>query len=284
MKKRGIIYILTSAFFFSLMALAVKSVPNLPLAEKVFFRNFIGLIAITITMTRQKISFKVNAPKLMFLRAFFGLAGVGLYYGALSLLPLADAVILNKISPIFVVIFALIFLKEPYLKGQAWVILLGLLGALLVIRPSFDVKILPALIALASAVSAGAAYTVVRRLTQHDQPTVIVFYFCLFSSIVLVPFLLIGGFVLPTFTEGLSLLAIGLFALIAQLFMTNAYKYAPASELSIYNYIEIVFSLFWGLLLWRETPDVIAISGALLIILAGYLNYRIQNSKKVKPL
>lgn len=284
MKKRGIIYILTSAFFFSLMALAVKSVPNLPLAEKVFFRNFIGLIAITITMKRQKLSFKVNAPKLMFLRAFFGLVGVGLYYTALSLLPLADAVILNKISPIFVVLFALIFLREPYLKGQAWVVLLGLLGALLVIRPTFDIKILPALIALASAVSSGAAYTVIRRLTQHDKPTVIVFYFCLFSTIVLIPFLLVGGFVWPTFNEGISLLAIGLFALIAQLFMTNAYKYAPASELSIYNYIEIVFSLLWGLLLWQESPDFIAILGALLIILAGYLNYRIQNSKKLRPI
>ncbi len=279
MKKRGIVYILTSAFFFSLMALAVKSVPNLPLSEKVFFRNFVGLLAISVTMLRNKVPFVINAPKLMFLRAFFGLAGVGFYYSALSLLPLADAVILNKLSPIFVVVFALVFIKEPYLKGQVWIILLGLLGALLVIKPSFDFQIFPALIAVASAVCSGAAYTVIRRLTQYDKSTVIVFYFCLFSSIVLIPFMILEGFEIPSLTEGLSLLAIGAFALIAQLFMTNAYKYAPASELSIYNYIEIVFSLLWGLILWHETPDFVAFIGASLIIMAGYLNYRIQKIK-----
>lgn len=276
MKRKGIIYILLSALFFSLMALTVKSVPELPLSEKVFFRNFIGLIVVSITMIKKKVSFKVNHPKLMFLRAFFGLAGIGLYYTAIELLPLANAVILNKLSPVFVIIFAIIFLKEPYRKGQLWVILIGILGALMIIKPSLNLSVLPALIAVLSAVAAGAAYAVVRRLTQYDKPTVIVFYFCLLSSIMLIPFVVIEGFVIPDARELLALIGIGTFAVTAQLFMTNAYKYAPASELSIYNYVEIIFSLIWGFIIWSELPDLISLSGALLIIIAGLLNFRLQ--------
>lgn len=276
MKRKGVIYILLSALFFSLMALTVKSVPELPLSEKVFFRNFIGLIVVSITMIKKKVSFKVNHPKLMFLRAFFGLAGIGLYYTAIELLPLANAVILNKLSPVFVIIFAIIFLKEPYRKGQLWVILIGILGALMIIKPSLNLSVLPALIAVLSAVAAGAAYAVVRRLTQYDKPTVIVFYFCLLSSIMLIPFVVIEGFVIPDARELLALIGIGTFAVTAQLFMTNAYKYAPASELSIYNYVEIIFSLIWGFIIWSELPDLISLSGALLIIIAGLLNFRLQ--------
>lgn len=276
MKRKGIIYILLSALFFSLMALTVKSVPDLPLSEKVFFRNFVGLIVVSLTMIKNKVSFKINHPKLMFLRAFFGLAGIGLYYAAIEMLPLADAVILNKLSPVFVIIFAIIYLKEPYRKGQLWVILIGIIGALMIIRPSFDLSVLPALIAVLSAVAAGAAYAVVRRLTQYDKPTVIVFYFCLLSSIILIPFMIMEGFVIPDFREFLALIGIGTFALTAQLFMTNAYKYAPASELSIYNYVEIIFSLVWGFVIWSELPDLISLSGALLIIVAGLLNFRLQ--------
>lgn len=276
MKRKGVIYILLSALFFSLMALTVKSVPEIPLSEKVFFRNFIGLIVVSITMIKKKVSFKVNHPKLMFLRAFFGLAGIGLYYTAIELLPLANAVILNKLSPVFVIIFAIIFLKEPYRKGQLWVILVGILGALMIIKPSLNLSVLPALIAVLSAVAAGAAYAVVRRLTQYDKPTVIVFYFCLLSSIMLIPFVVIEGFVIPDARELLALIGIGTFAVTAQLFMTNAYKYAPASELSIYNYVEIIFSLVWGFIIWSELPDLISLSGALLIIIAGLLNFRLQ--------
>lgn len=276
MKRKGVIYILLSALFFSLMALTVKSVPEIPLSEKVFFRNFIGLIVVSITMIKKKVSFKVNHPKLMFLRAFFGLAGIGLYYTAIELLPLANAVILNKLSPVFVIIFAIIFLKEPYRKGQLWVILIGILGALMIIKPSLNLSVLPALIAVLSAVAAGAAYAVVRRLTQYDKPTVIVFYFCLLSSIMLIPFVVIEGFVIPDARELLALIGIGTFAVTAQLFMTNAYKYAPASELSIYNYVEIIFSLVWGFIIWSELPDLISLSGALLIIIAGLLNFRLQ--------
>lgn len=255
MKKKGIIYILLSAMFFSIMAAFVKSVPELPLTEKMFFRNLIGLIAVSLTVYRKKIKLIPRKPALMFLRSLFGLIGVGLYYAALERLPLANAVILNKLSPFFVMVFAVFFLKEKVNRPQKVALLIAIVGALFVVRPSIDYSLLPGVLGLLSAAFAGAAYTVIRKLTAYDPPMLIVFYFCLFSSVVLLPFMAIEGFVVPDIHEFMSLIGIGVSALIAQLFMTNAYQYAPASELSIYSYSDIIFSFMIGLVVWFELPD-----------------------------
>ncbi|MDW7660639.1 MAG: DMT family transporter [Bacillota bacterium] len=278
MKKKGIIYILLSALFFSIMAAFVKSVPELPLTEKMFFRNMVGLIAVSFTVYRKKINLKPQKPTLMFLRSLFGLIGVGLYYAALERLPLANAVILNKLSPFFVMVFAVFFLKEKVNRPQKVALLIAIVGALFVVRPSLDYSLLPGVLGLLSAAFAGAAYTVIRKLTAYDPPILIVFYFCLFSSVVLLPFMVIEGFVVPDVTELMSLLGIGVSALIAQLFMTNAYQYAPASELSIYSYSDIIFSFMIGLVVWFELPDVLSLFGGVLIVLGGIVNY--MNSRK----
>ena len=278
MKKKGIIYILLSALFFSIMAAFVKSVPELPLTEKMFFRNLVGLIAVSFTVFRKKIKLKPQKPTLMFLRSLFGLIGVGLYYAALERLPLANAVILNKLSPFFVMVFAVFFLKEKVNRPQKVALLIAIVGALFVVRPSLDYSLLPGVLGLLSAAFAGAAYTVIRKLTAYDPPILIVFYFCLFSSIVLLPFMAIEGFVVPDILEFLSLIGIGVSALIAQLFMTNAYQYAPASELSIYSYSDIIFSFMIGLVIWFELPDVLSLFGGVLIVLGGIVNY--MNSRK----
>ncbi|MBE0450405.1 MAG: DMT family transporter [Clostridia bacterium] len=278
MKKKGIIYILLSALFFSIMAAFVKSVPELPLTEKMFFRNLVGLIAVSFTVYRKKIKLKPQKPTLMFLRSLFGLIGVGLYYAALERLPLANAVILNKLSPFFVMVFAVFFLKEKVNRPQKIALFIAIVGALFVVRPSLDYSLLPGVLGLLSAAFAGAAYTVIRKLTAYDPPILIVFYFCLFSSVVLLPFMAIEGFVVPDIPGFLSLIGIGVSALIAQLFMTNAYQYAPASELSIYSYSDIIFSFVIGLVVWFELPDVLSLFGGILIVLGGIVNY--MNSRK----
>ncbi|KAB3526243.1 DMT family transporter [Alkaliphilus serpentinus] len=280
MKNKGILYMIISAFFFSVMAASVKSVPNLPLTEKMFFRNFIGLLAVSITLIRTKTSIKVHQPLWMLLRAILGLSGVGLYYAALERLPLADAVILNKLSPFFVMIFAVAFLKERIKTGQKLAILVSLLGAVIIIKPTFDITIIPGLLALLSAVFAGAAYTIIRKLSATDKPIVIIFYFCLVSSILLIPFMMIEGVVMPSLTESLGLLSIGISAFLAQFFMTTAYKLAPASELSVYTYINILFSSLWGIVLWSEIPDFLSFLGGALIIVAGIINYYVTAKAK----
>ncbi|BEP28182.1 DMT family transporter [Helicovermis profundi] len=271
-KNKGILFILASSLFFALMATSVKSAPNIPQVEKIFFRNFIGLIVISFSLYKNKTPLKPNNIKLMSLRSIFGLFGVALYYNSLAHLKLSDAVIINKLSPFFVLILSVIFLKEKITKYKLISLVLAVTGAILVLKPSFDYTFLPALSGLFGAFFAGSAYTTIRKLTKYDKAKLIVFYFCLFSSVVMFPLMLMGNFKIPTLFEFISLISIGVSALIAQLFMTNAYKYAPASELAIYSNANIVFSTLIGLIFWSEIPDIYSIIGVFIIVFAVYVN------------
>lgn len=278
-RKKGITYILLSSLFFALMAAAVKFLGDMPTAEKIFFRNLVGIFVAFSLVKKSGSSLIGNNKKLLILRSTFGLLGIAAYFYALANMKLSDAVILNKMSPFFVVVFAALFLNEKITKKQLIALVTAALGAILVIRPGFDSNLIPSLIALMSSVFAGIAYTVVRQLRKTDSAATVVFYFSLFSTIAMVPFMINGSFVIPTPVQGLALLALGLFAAAAQLFMTNAYRHAEAGELSIYTYANIVFSTIFGLVLFQEIPDFFSVLGAFLIISAGYLNYRAKEKE-----
>lgn len=276
MKNKGIQYILLSSFFFALMAVCVKSIPDVPQVQKIFFRNFIGLMVISTTLYKSKTFPKANNKKLILLRCTFGLLGVTANYYALSKLLLADSIIIHKLSPFFVMILSYFFLGEKFTKGKSISLVFALTGALFVIKPSFNVDIIPFAVAVTGAFFAGCAYTIVRKLSESDSPKIIVFYFCLFSSLVTFPLMFRNGFKAPSLNELFFLVAIGITALIAQLFMTTAYRYAEASELSIYTNINILFSMFFGLVLWSEIPDIYSLFGGVLVVSAGYINYKMR--------
>lgn len=279
-KSKGILYISLSAFFFSLMAVAVKATPNIPVVEKIFFRNMIGLVPILINSYQSKTSLKPNNTKLIVLRSTFGLLGIFAYYTALSLLSLSDAVIMNKLSPFFVLVFSAIFLKEKIKNKQVYALILAVTGALFVIKPSFDLSVIPALIGLSSAIFAGAAYTTVRKLSESDAPIVIVFYFSLITTLITIPVMVITkNFIIPTGTEALLLIMIGLSAVTAQIFMTSAYRYAPAGELAIYTYSNIIFSIIFSIVIWSDFPDFYSLIGAILIVTGGYINYKVKKKR-----
>lgn len=281
-KSKGIILILLSALFFALMATTVKSLDNIPLAEKIFFRNILGFFVALIVIKRKKKSIRGSNLKLLLLRSFLGLSGVACYFYALSRIQLADAVILNKMSPFFVIVLSAIFLGEKIKKVQIISLLLAVIGAVFVIKPEFSSNIIPSIIALSSAIFAGAAYTTIRHLRHTDSAETIVLYFTFISTITMIPFMAMGQFVIPSPSEALGLLILGIFATSAQFLMTNAYRFAPAGELSIYTYTNIVFSTLLGLIIWSEIPDYLSISGAILIIGAGFINYRFNTKGRLK--
>ncbi|MFN2340681.1 MAG: DMT family transporter [Halanaerobium sp.] len=278
-RKKGITYILLSSLFFALMAAAVKFLGDMPTAEKIFFRNLVGVFVAFSLVKKSGSSLIGNNKKLLILRSIFGVLGIAAYFYALANMKLSDAVILNKMSPFFVMVFAALFLKEKITKKQLIALVTAALGAMLVIRPGFDSNLIPALIALLSSIFAGIAYTIVRQLRKTDSAATVVFYFSLFSTLAMIPFMISGSFVIPTAVQALALLALGLFATAAQLFMTNAYRHAEAGELSIYTYANIVFSSIFGLVLFQEIPDIFSVLGAVLIISAGYLNYRAKEKE-----
>jgi len=281
-KQKATYLMILSALFFSVMGAFVKLSGDIPTAEKVFFRNLISLI-IAYSVLRKKgasIVGKKENRKFLFLRSLLGTFGIFLNFYAISHLFLADSAMLNRLSPFFVTIFAAIFLKEKLSKIQIPALIVIFLSTLLVIKPEFNLSSLAAFAGFLSAITAGGAYTLVSFLKNREDSSTIVFWFSAFSVIATIPFLLVN-FVVPSPTQLFFLLGTGVFAAGGQFTMTSAYKYAPASEVSIYSYMNIIFATLIGFIIWREFPDLLSLLGGALIITVAIVNFT-YNQKRLK--
>lgn len=280
-KTKAIIFMLISAMGFTLMSVAIKAIPAVPTFQKIFVRNLISGLVAAFILIEQKRGFKVKKENIfpVFCRSFLGFLGVITNFYAVEHLLLADSNMLNKLSPVTVSIFAVLFLKEKVDKQQILGIILSFVGAMFVIKPTFSMSIIPSLSGLISAIFAGFAYTFIRYLNNKENPNIIVFYFSLFSVICSLP-LALKDFITPTTTEWLWLVAIGLFACLGQFFLTYAYKNAPASEVSIYTYSGIPYGIILGYFLFGEIPDIYSILGGIIIIVVAIYLY-LHNKKKL---
>ncbi|MDA3958282.1 DMT family transporter [Oceanispirochaeta sp.] len=271
LRGRSILLMISSALFFSVMSAFVKMAGDLPSIEKALFRNLISLIiAFTILKVRkQPLWGQKENRKILLLRALTGSLGILFYFYSIDHLILADSSMLNKMSPFFVILFARIILKNPIKPFQIFSLILAVAGSFLIIKPGFQYSTpLPALIGLSSAVFAGLAYTMVSYLGGKENAFTIVFYFSLISTIVCLPFVFINP-VLPSLPQFLLLLGAGITAAGGQFLLTAAYKYAPAGEVSVYQYSQIVFASLLGILFFTEIPDLFSLGGYILIFAAG---------------
>lgn len=273
---------LISALSFAIMGAFVKVVDTIPSFEKAFFRNFVSLIIALAILAKRKESpwGKKENRKYLIGRGIFGTLGLLSFFYSIDRLYLADANMLNRLSPFFVIIFAAIFLKEKIKSYQVLSLMIAMLGVVAIIKPSFNFQeSLPAMIGLMSGVFAGAAYVYVSYLGNKESTYTIVFYFSFISTIVSLV-LIIPIFVMPTILELIILIGAGITAAIGQFLLTYAYKYAPAGEVSIYNYTNVVFSGILGVLFFFEMPDIFSILGYVLIVLAGYIIYKYGREKR----
>ena len=279
-KTKAVFCMLISALGFTFMSVTVKYVTGIPLFEKVFFRNLISLgVAFFMLKKSSAPMFGRRENQLALLaRSSFGLAGVVLNFYAISKLTLADSSMLGKLSPIFVTIMACIFLKEKIDSKQILSIIVTFLGALLVIKPEFSLEMLPSLAGILSAAASGVAYTLLRYLKDKESPDTIIFYFSLISVVFTAPFAL-AEYVQPTFIQLGLLLATGVFASVGQFGITYAYKYAKATEVSIYNYSAIVFGIILGFIFFGEIPDTLSLLGGAIIIAVAFYIFK-HNQKK----
>jgi drug/metabolite transporter (DMT)-like permease len=272
---RAILMIVLSGLSFSTVAVMVRLAGDIPIYEKVFFRSIVMLVAMGAVAFRSRENPFARDPRLplLVLRGMFGTTAMFLYFFAIERLTIADATVLNKLSPFFVAIFAVLFLREKLSKHIVPVLVVAFTGAALIIKPGFDLRAMPALAGLASAAGSGAAYTVVRFLRGHEPPYKIVFYFSLVSIAASLPPML-GHFVLPEGIQWAYLIGAGVFATTGQVALTLGYHQAPATRISIYVYAHILFAFLWGLALWGELPDALSIVGTIMIVLAALYNYR----------
>ena len=271
-KTKGIIYIVVAAFGFSVMSLFVKLAGDLPAFQKAFFRNFIALIFITVMMLRENIGFapkKENIPGLLG-RSLCGTLGLLCNFYALGTLNLSDANMLNKLSPFFAIIFSIFLLREKPTSAQVLGVAVAFGGSLLIIKPGFaDAQLIPALAGVLGGLGAGAAYTFVRKLGKKGENSKrIVFYFSAFSCLFCLPFLIVR-YKSMTFLQTLYLIFAGTFACVGQLGITKAYLCAPAKEISVYDYTQVIFAALLGFFVFGDLPDIWSVLGYILICGAG---------------
>lgn len=264
----GILFVIIDSLGFSLMALNVRLAGDLPVMQKAFFRNAIAAVIAIIALARTSEKFKIKKGciKDLFFRALFGTIGLILNFWAIGNLNLADANILNKMSPFFAIIASIFILSEIPSRFDIVAILISFTGALFIIRPTAGIASLPALVGLTSGVCAGIAYTFVRKLgNKGERGPVIVAFFSVFSSIVCLPQLIID-FHPMSLRQWIYLILAGVFAAAAQFAVTTAYKLAPAKEISVFDYSQVLFASIWGFLLLGELPDMLSVIGYIIII------------------
>ncbi len=269
---KGVACILTSAFCFAVMNVCVRMAGDLPSVQKSFFRNLIAAVFALILLLRERQWTKITRRQfpLLILRSVFGTVGILCNFYAVDHLVLSDASMLNKMSPFFAILCSWLVLKEKITPVQGAAVLAAFGGSLLIIRPTLsNMDLFPSLIGLLGGAGAGAAYTMVRKLGQTGiNRTMIVLFFSAFSCLVTLPFLVFDYHPMSG-TQLAALLGAGLAASGGQFSITAAYCYAPAREISVYDYAQVIFSAFLGFVLFQQIPDQLSIIGYLLICGSG---------------
>lgn len=260
-KYKGIFYIILSAFCFALMNMFVRMAGDIPSIQKSFFRNFVAAIFACIILLKERVPFRCRKENLkyMLLRSAFGTFGILCNFYAVDHLVLADASMLNKMSPFFAVLFSFLILKERVTLPQALFVAGAFLGSMFVVKPTLtNMEFIPSVIGLAGGICAGAAYTMVRKLGENgEKGPFIVFFFSTFSCAVTLPWLIFDYHPMTAVQTGILLLA-GLSAAGGQFSITAAYCHAPAREISVYDYSQIIFSAFLGFLVFGQMPDALS--------------------------
>jgi drug/metabolite transporter (DMT)-like permease len=219
--------------------------------------------------------------KYLLIRSALGTAGMLAYFYSIDHLLLSDSSMLNKLNPFFVSIFAFFILKEKFSRIQIPALFIAFTGAIFIIKPEFNMSVIPALLGLSSAVLAAGAYTTVRFLGGREEFYTIVFFFSFFSTMATLP-LMVTFFEPMNWNQVLFLVLTGIVASIGQFTLTIAYKHAPAGEISILNYTNVLFSGIIGYFLFDSIPDFLSIVGYALIISAAFLIYINANRKNKK--
>ena len=194
-KTKGILCIVTAAFCFAFMSLCVRLAGDLPSMQKILFRNLLAFFIVGAGLVRkpEKLEIHKGDLKFLFLRSICGTVGIVCNFYAIDHLVLSDANMLNKLSPFFAIIMSTFILKEKANKVEWGAVVLAFTGALLVIKPSFDIQFVYGLIGALGGLGAGIAYTYVRKLGKMGvKGPVIVLCFSLFSCVVTLPFFIIG--------------------------------------------------------------------------------------------
>ncbi len=283
---RGILFMLLASLSFAAMGGFAKVVSQiLPPVEVTFFRNIFGVVLVGLAIWKVPLKQTGGKPLLLLFRGSMGFAALLAYFYIMAHIPLGEAVTYNKTSPIFVAIFAYVFLKEKLQPSALIAIVIGFVGIVLVAQPeggNFDKY---DILGIFSGIGAALAYTSIRELRKYYDTRAIVMSFMAVGTVgpmilmALTPYVSVSSdfdwmfaeFVMPQGIVWLYVTAVGVFATISQLLMTKAYELTKAGIVGTISYSNIVFAVIIGVMLGDPIPNIWTILGIILVIMSGLM-------------
>ncbi len=277
----GFLYMFMSICAFSLMDVIVKWSVDYPIGQVLFFRGFFGIIFYFFIIPRNRLHnfYKTKRPGLHALRCISGLIALVAIFVALRELPLATVVSISFAAPIFTTIFSIFLLSERVRFFRWLAVFIGFVGILIITEPGISelniYYIFPIIFCL------GLSYVAIaiRQLSTTEPVWLISFYFSL--SITLLSFLTIPqGWVMPSLNHFVLLSLVGIFGGVANLWLSQSYKFSEVSLVTPLKYLALVFAIIFGYFIWDEIPTIKSLVGAFLVIISTLIIFRREIYKK----
>lgn len=283
MLSRGVMYMLLATLIFSIMNVLVKYVTNIPAIEIILFRSIVSFFMSGVTLKLKRINplGKKANRKVLFIRGIAGSIALIMFFTTLQNIPLASAVTLMFLGPIFTAILGVWVVKEKVFPWQWVFFAVSFIGIVMI--KGFDPRISPlmALLGVGAAFFSGVAYNMIRKLKNAEHPLVVIFYFPL-VTLPIVGVYSYFNWVMPQGQEWLMLIGIGVLTQIAQYYMTKSYQSEDLSKVANINFIGIIYALGFGYVLFDETFNFLTYLGMTCVMLGVILNVIYKNNKEKK--
>ncbi len=270
-----------STFAFALANVFVKQVSHLPTMEIVLFRCALGVIFCGVGLRNTGADWRGTNRWLLLLRGLFGTTALFLFFLTLKQMPLASALTIQYVSPIFTTIIAIFLLKENVKIFQWFYYALAFAGILFIEQFDTRITFLYLLIGIVSAFCSGMAYNLVRTLRGREHPLTVVLHFQIVGLIV--------GFI-STFFEWQTprgwdwfyLFLIGATSQLGQICLTRSLQKEPAASVAIVNYTGLIYGLLIGWFIFGEGQTTESLFGMLLVV--GGVVFSVVYSKRQKDI
>jgi len=269
---------------FSIMDLIVKWSENYPVGEVLFFRGFCGVIPLLFFIPRERYFdfYKTNRALLHFKRCASGLIAIVAIFIALRKLPLATVVSITFAAPIFTTIMSIFLLSEKVGMYRWMAVIVGFIGILVISEPGFTSMNLYYLYPIVFCLGLSYVAIAIKQLSSSEPVWLISFYFSV-SIMILSFFTIPQGWLLPSAKDLFLLSTLGILGGLANLWLTQSYKFADVSLVTPLKYLALVFAIFFGYIFWNEVPTFKTLIGSALVIISSVIIFRreIQLKKQV---
>ena len=282
----GFLYMFLSVCAFSLMDLIIKWTTDYPLGQVVFFRGFFGIVFYFFIIPKNRIKnfYQTKRPILHFLRCLVGLIAMVAIFIALRNLPLATVVSISFAAPIFTTIFSIFLLSEKVGIYRWLAVVIGFLGILIITEPGFESLNIYYIFPIIFCIGLSYVAIAIRKLSSTEPVWLISLNFSIaitIAGLCSLPY----GWKIPSFFDFFVLSLVGFFGGVANLWLSQSYKFSEVSLVTPLKYLGLIFAIFFGYLIWGEIPSLKSLFGGLLVILSSIIIFRRELIiKKIPPM